>query len=242
MVISHGQPEILAKNEMGRGEANAVQLSVVPAKAGIQTSRIYWVPAFAGTTHLKNFSPTEPHCSREAGFTFIGLMFAIAIAGIALAGTGVLWQMESRREKEKELLFVGEEYRKAISSYFGKSPGGDKQYPGKLEDLLQDKRFPNPVRHLRRLYPDPMTADGNWELILGEGRIIGVASRSRENPIKIAGFEKDQEGFGSAVSYAGWRFVSSGSGSVTVPGVAPTPGVAPVPSVKPGVIPGQRAN
>ena len=166
MVISHGQPEILAKIEM-RG---------------------------------------------QAGFTFLGLMFAVAIAGIALAGTGALWQMESRREKEKELLFIGEEYRNAIGSYYDKSPGGAKQFPSKLEDLLQDKRFPNPTHHLRRLYRDPMTADGQWELIRQEGRIMGVASRSLEKPIKVAGFSANQGDFESAASYTEWRFISSGGG------------------------------
>jgi type II secretory pathway pseudopilin PulG len=162
LLDGHRQPEISAKNEMGR----------------------------------------------EAGFTFIGLMFAIAIAGIALAGTGVLWQMEGRREKEKELLFIGEQYRKAISTYYEKSPGGAKQFPEKLEDLLQDNRFPNPTRHLRRLYGDPMTPEGQWELIRLEGRIVGIASRGTEQPIKIAGFTPEQEGFGSAEKYSGWRFLS----------------------------------
>jgi type II secretory pathway pseudopilin PulG len=169
MVNSHGQPEILAKNEM----------------------------------------------RRQAGFTFLSLMFAVAIAGIALAGTGALWQMESRREKEKELLFIGEEYRRAISSYYDKSPGGTKQFPNKLEDLLQDKRFPNPTHHLRRLYRDPMTADGEWGLIKQEGRIMGVASRSSDKPIKIAGFSVDQGDFEGAASYAEWRFISNGGGQQT---------------------------
>ena len=164
MVIFHGQPEILAKNEM----------------------------------------------RRQAGFTFVGLMFAVAIAGIALAGTGALWQMESRREKEKELLFIGEEYRMAIGNYYDKSPSAAKQFPEKLEDLLQDKRFPNPTHHLRRLYRDPMTADGQWELILQEGRIMGVASRSPDKPIKIAGFAPVQDDFEGAVSYSEWRFISNG--------------------------------
>jgi type II secretory pathway pseudopilin PulG len=162
---------------------------------------------------------------RETGFTYIGLMFAIAIAGIALAGTGVLWQMESRREKEKELLFIGEQYRRAIGSYHDKSPGGDKQFPEKLEDLLQDKRFPMPIRHLRRLYRDPMMADGQWELIREQGRIMGVASRSKDEPIKIAGFAAEQEGFEGAAKYSEWRFMSSGS-------------AAPLPNASPGLPPG----
>lgn len=140
----------------------------------------------------------------------MGLMFAVAIAGIALAGTGALWQMESRREKEKELLFIGEQYRMAIGSYYDKSPSAAKQFPEKLEDLLQDKRFPNPTRHLRRLYRDPMTPHGQWELIRQEGRIMGVASSSQEQPIKIAGFSPEQDDFEGAVSYAEWRFISNG--------------------------------
>ncbi len=157
---------------------------------------------------------------RQGGFTYIGLMFAVAIAGIALAGTGVLWQMESRREKEKELLFIGEEYRRAIGSYYEKTPGGDKQFPEKLEDLLQDKRFPNPIRHLRRLYRDPMVADGEWELIRQQGRIMGVASRSTDKPIKVAGFTEEQNGFEGAVSYSEWRFLSNGSGAAPAKAVA----------------------
>jgi type II secretory pathway pseudopilin PulG len=172
---------------------------------------------------------------REAGFTYIGLMFAIAITGIALAGIGVLWQMEGRREKEKELLFVGEEYRHAIGSYYSKSPGGDAQFPLKLEDLLLDTRFPNPVRHLRRLYREPMMPDGQWELIRQQGRIIGVVSRSQDLPIKIAGFTPDQEGFEGAVSYTEWRFISNGNvGQFSGPGAgAPASGAggAPVPAV-----------
>jgi type II secretory pathway pseudopilin PulG len=147
----------------------------------------------------------------SAGFSYVMLLFAVAIASIALAGTGALWQMESRREKEQELLFVGEQYRAAINSYYAKTPGGDKQYPAKLEDMLLDKRFPNPVVHLRRLYRDPMMADGQWELIRLQGQIIGVASRSIDKPIKVAGFTPEQEGFEGAEKYSAWRFVIKGA-------------------------------
>jgi type II secretory pathway pseudopilin PulG len=152
---------------------------------------------------------------RQAGFTYLGLLFAVALAGIALAGTGVLWQLESRREKEKELLFIGEQYRQAITSYYDRSPGSIKQYPAKLDELLEDKRFPKPLRHLRRLYRDPMTADGDWELILQQERIAGVASRSPEKPVKIAGFTVDQQDFEGAERYADWRFVSNGSSTAS---------------------------
>lgn len=147
---------------------------------------------------------------RQGGFTYLGLLFAIAIASIGLAGTGALWHLESRREKEKELLFIGMEYRRAIGSYYENSPGGNKQYPDNLGDLLQDKRFPNPVRHLRRLYRDPMMPDGKWELIRLQGGISGVASKSQDKPIKVAGFEPGLEGFEVARTYAEWRFTHTG--------------------------------
>lgn len=153
---------------------------------------------------------------RQRGFTYLGLLFAVALAGIALAGTGVLWHLESRREKEKELLFIGEQYRQAIGSYYDKSPSGIKQYPEKLDELIEDKRFPTPLRHLRRLYRDPMMADGEWELIRQQDRIIGVASRSQEKPVKIGGFAVDLQDFEGAERYADWRFVSNGSSALRV--------------------------
>lgn len=172
-------------------------------------------------------SRQQPRCarssrSRQSGITFLGLLFALAISSIALAGSGVLWHMESRREKEKELLFIGEEYRNAIGSYYDKTPGEAKQYPEKLQDLLQDKRFPMPVHHLRKLYRDPMTPDGEWELIRQQGRITGVASQSPGRPIKIAGFPAAQQEFEGAGSYAEWRFISSGN-STTPAQANPTP-------------------
>lgn len=146
-------------------------------------------------------------CCRQRGMTYLGLLFAIALAGIGLAASGSLWFLESRREKEKELLFVGEEFRRAIGSYYQLRPSGTHQYPESLEELLLDRRFPMPVRHLRRLYRDPLSQSADWELIRQQGRIVGVASRDAGVPIKMAGFSGRQEGFAGAASYREWRFV-----------------------------------
>jgi len=147
----------------------------------------------------------------EGGFTFLGLLFAVAIASLALAGTGLLWHFEARRDKEKELLFIGEAYRRAVASYYDATPGATKEYPKRLEDLLLDARFPMPVRHLRRLYRDPMTGESDWKLILVQERITGVASRSGEQPIKVSGFRTEQTGFEQARSYGDWRFEHGGA-------------------------------
>ncbi|WP_153133376.1 type II secretion system protein [Dechloromonas hortensis] len=148
----------------------------------------------------------------EIGVTYLGLLFAVALGSIALAGTGALWQMESRRDKEKELLFIGEEYRRAIASYYDNSPA-DPQYPARLADLVLDPRFPMPVRHLRRLYSDPLSSDGQWQLISRQGRIVGIASRSLQAPIKIGDFPAGQADFAGASRYADWQFVHKGGAS-----------------------------
>lgn len=145
---------------------------------------------------------------RAGGFTFIGLLIAVAVLGIAIAGTGVVWHLEARRDKEQELLFAGQQIREAIARYHEEARGVERQYPASLEDLLQDRRFPMPVRHLRRLYRDPMSADGAWGLIREQGRIIGVLSEAPGRPLKVAGFPPAQKEFEGAGSYAGWRFVA----------------------------------
>lgn len=148
----------------------------------------------------------ESFRSRLAGFTYIGLLFAIAILGITLSTVGVVWSTQLRRDKEAELLFVGDEFRLAIGRYV--RSGG--QYPLELTDLVEDKRTPVPRRFLRRIYPDPMTGSTDWQLILApQGGIMGVASRSQGKPIKVAGFSGGNAGFDLAECYCEWKFIYS---------------------------------
>lgn len=49
---------------------------------------------------------------QQKGFTYLGLLFVVALMGIALAATGSLWVVERQREREQELLFVGDQIRK----------------------------------------------------------------------------------------------------------------------------------
>src|SRR4051812_25646545 len=139
------------------------------------------------------------------GFTYIGLLIIVAVMGMGLAAFGELYSRSGQREKERELLFVGNEYRQAIASYYQKSPGA-KIYPRKLEDLLEDKRFPMPVRHLRRLYPDPITGSNEWGLVeptQGAG-IVGVYSRSEAAPVKSGNFSVRDSRFEDAEKYKDW--------------------------------------
>jgi type II secretory pathway pseudopilin PulG len=143
----------------------------------------------------------------QGGFTYIGLLLFIAISGIGLAVIGQVWHVESQRQREKDLLFIGEQYAHAISSYYESSPGGIKQYPASIEDLLLDTRFPVVRRHLRKQFIDPMTNSEDWGFIRQQERIVGIYSLSNAKPIKQEGFITEHERFAGAVNYQGWKFV-----------------------------------
>lgn len=144
---------------------------------------------------------------RHGGWVLLALLFILAALGTGMAAVGTVWTTAAQREKETELLFVGEQYRRAIESYRRRGPGAEKPYPASLEDLLEDRRFPMPVRHLRRLYPDPITGRTEWGLVRdGQGGIIAVYSLSEGRPIKQSGFAAAQEGFEAASSYREWVF------------------------------------
>jgi type II secretory pathway pseudopilin PulG len=157
---------------------------------------------------------------KQWGFTYIGLLMVMAIAGIGMAGVGIVWHQDAQREREKELLFIGDEYRKAIGSYYENSLGEAKQFPATLEDLVTDKRFPNTKRHLRKLYSDPMALGKPWQLVLQQGQIIGVYSASKQTPIKKIGYEPPYETFGEAAEYSDWKFIYT-PGSIPANSIIP---------------------
>ena len=162
---------------------------------------------------------------RSAGFTYLGLLAFIAVLGIGLAATGLVFHQAARREKEQELLFAGDQIKRAISAYYQRSPGSGR-FPQSLEDLLQDRRQPTVQRYLRRLYPDPMSGMPEWGLVRGpDGGIRGVYSRSTAKPIKVAGFPSGYEDFADKKSYTEWEFISSELYSEEAsPGIPPPSG------------------
>lgn len=137
----------------------------------------------------------------------LALLFLLAVLGTGMAALGTVWSTAVQREKEAELLFIGAQFSRALESYHRLSPGPEKSYPQTLEALVLDPRFPNTVRHLRRIYSDPMTGAPEWGLVRdAQGGIIGVHSLSEATPFKQAGFAPGQEGFAEAASYRDWVF------------------------------------
>jgi len=177
----------------------------------------------------------------QRGYTYIGLLVIVVIFGLMLTVVSRVWTMTVQREREAQLLWVGHAYRNAIASYY--VHGG--QFPQSLQQLLQDDRSPVPLRHLRQLYPDPMTGAADWTLISDptSQHIMGVASSSKATPIKRKGFELGDAVFADTDCYCSWQFVywPRRFGAPLPSGVTLPPSTAPGPANPGPFIPGNTA-
>jgi type II secretory pathway pseudopilin PulG len=105
---------------------------------------------------------------RPKGYTLLILLFAVSILGIGLIVAIPVWETQIQREKEEELIFRGNQFVEAVRLYQLKKPGA---FPSTLEELVEEKC-------LRRLYRDPMTRNGEWNIILPYQR--GATTQQRQ--------------------------------------------------------------
>lgn len=145
---------------------------------------------------------------RSGGFTYLALLFFVAIAGAIASSVGVIWSTESQRSKEQQLLYVGGQYRLAIQSYYEKTPGTVKRYPPNFNELLLDTRQAGTVHHLRRLFRDPINNGVDWGILRApDGGIMGVYSLSTMTAIRRGGTLPMLADRVQGKTYAEWRFV-----------------------------------
>lgn len=150
----------------------------------------------------------------ERGVTYLLLMASLVVIGITAMAVGQQWRMIAKRDREAELLFRGDQIKRAIESYyrfgqFGRSGSpGLHAYPSSLQDLLlvRDAQTGRERRFLRRPYHDPMNT-GEWVLVYDlTGGIRGVHSPSDAVPLKQANFPPGYSGFEGKRSYRDWVF------------------------------------
>lgn len=163
--------------------------------------------------------------SRQAGFTYLGLIIFVFIIGMVGAATLKIGALLQRAHAEQELLEIGYQFSAALRSYADATPRGQPQQPSTLQELLRDPRFPNPRRHLRKIFVDPVSGKAEWGLVrAGEGgRILGVHSLSQQAPLKVGNFDKRFPGFDQRERIADWKFMAelSGAGAPLAPGTLP---------------------
>lgn len=161
----------------------------------------------------------------ERGFTYLWLLFAIAIGGATLAALSERWSVAIQREKEVELGFRGKQIARAIAAYWQATPGSVKELPASLDELLDDRRNVEPRRHLRRIWRDPFTGRTDWTLIApieGAG-IAGVQSRSTVRAFDISSLASAPAGQPRLVSERQFVFVPpTGAAPASAPARRPS--------------------
>src|SRR3972149_1730540 len=136
--------------------------------------------------------------SNQEGMTYVGLLLAITLIGIATTALTPMWSTMVRRDKEAELLFRLGEYRRGIAL--------DRQDHGRYPATLEDRRGYKPQlqvrRCLRRIYRDPMTGKADWKLELIVDKTGAIAG------IKDLHSQSEAEGFmniaGKGHRYRDW--------------------------------------
>lgn len=147
--------------------------------------------------------PFRPFRS-DSGFTYIAALFMVVVMGIMLGSVGQSMRVIMKREREKELIFRGLQYRDAIERWTkqGTMPLLD------INHLLKDPRSATGGQYLRKLYKDPMTGK-DFKLIIDPNtkEIQGVASTSSEEPLKLKNFPDVIRTCEDKKKYSEWEFI-----------------------------------
>ena len=192
--------------------------------------------------------------SPEAGYTMVAIVIGMMILAIVIMGVAPAVATVMKREREKELLFRGKQYARAIA-LFQRRYG---RFPTELKELYENR-----PRTIRKLWKEPVCNCPDWHVIyqnspdslspgMPGGGLPGAPGRGRPQPTPTPGvFGPDGKtksvgpivGVRSSVHeealsewrgqkfYDEWRFImgdadrdTSNPGTVRMP-----PGAPPVP-------------
>lgn len=148
---------------------------------------------------------TRERLHSQTGYTYLFLIFSIVLIGVAISVAARQWKTEIRREKEAELLFRGDQIRRAIGLYYSTARAGMNQFPRSLDALVKDPNSSATRRYLRKIYKDPITND-DFELVKEGDYLKGVRSKSTDTPLKDGNFPPEYQQFALATSYHDWVF------------------------------------
>jgi type II secretory pathway pseudopilin PulG len=158
------------------------------------------------------------------GYALIVVMIAVTVLAIGLLAVLPSTYQESRREKEDELIFRGNQYARAIYLFQQRFH----RYPASVKELLHT----NNLSFLRKAWPDPMTPGGKWRFIhatgsgalldswtlgpqqgpspLGQNTAAGAGGQSAFGSSGVSpGMMPPQGGFGGSQAGGGFGFSST---------------------------------
>lgn len=110
------------------------------------------------------------------GYALIMLMIVVFALTVGVLVALPIWQTQVQRENEQELIFRGKQFVEAVRLYQMKYPG---TFPQSFEELVEEKC-------IRRLYKDPMTKEGLWNVVLQSGGLEEVQDDKAPQKILIA--------------------------------------------------------
>ena len=135
-------------------------------------------------------TPPATRHTPERGYILLVLSFFAAVIAIGLMQALPPAFVQTQREREEELIFRGEQYRRAVQAYVRKFG----RYPNSIDDLEDT----NGIRFLRRRYRDPVarnpvtrdpfardpfTEEDEWRLIhIGPGGTFPDAKTATTPP------------------------------------------------------------
>jgi type II secretory pathway pseudopilin PulG len=162
--------------------------------------------------------------SSEGGYILLTFLLMVALMLIALSTGLPALKTQIKREREEELIHRGHQYQVGIRRFYKKFG----RYPTKIEDLQNT----NNMRFLRKVYKDPMTANGEFHLMrYGEaqtqptglfGKPIGQAQSGGANVNALAAQAGAQapsssQGFSLSLPNPSSSMSTSSSGSFGTP-------------------------
>ena len=163
---------------------------------------------------------------QETGFSYLMVMIAITLMGLAMTVAARQWKTMVQRELETDLLAKGIEIQTALALYSASTKAG-RVLPGEVypQTLAELTRPPKPF--LRKVYLDPV-GRGEWELLRAPaGGIMGVRSKSRQKPIKQGNFPLAVRHFEGKPTHYDWVFQYPNPSMVAVAGPVAMPSAAP---------------
>lgn len=104
----------------------------------------------------------------QRGYAMAALLVSIGVMMLLMSVAMPVWRHQAQREKEAELIFRGEQYARAVNHYQRKMGPGN--FPQSIDVLVQQ-------RFLRKKYKDPMTEDGEFDIIP-----VGGATQPGQSP------------------------------------------------------------
>lgn len=163
---------------------------------------------------------------QETGFSYLMVMIAITLMGLAMTVAARQWKTMVQRELETDLLAKGIEIQTALALYSASTKAG-RVLPGEVYPQTLDELTRPPKPFLRKVYLDPV-GRGEWELLRAPaGGIMGVRSKSRQKPIKQGNFPLAVRHFEGKPTHYDWVFQYPNPSMVAVAGPVAMPSAAP---------------